>query len=456
MKIVDSKKWHNVLKWDHMPNFQTCHRNKEDESFEAEYYEDVEITNLLNNVFDLFQSEGSSNARLTGKMGSGKTTFLHYIKRIISKKAISDKVCFTIIRAGRVDTTDFRESLRGLIIEKSFKVFFKDAGYGDDFNRINEQQISRQEKINRLFYFYADSSSSFKKSLIVVLDDMDTVKDENDIKNIIVAFKGIGGSGQAINKWVSLRETTFKNYSEELHNELTFFQQPFILPQVSLFEIVKKRISYKNDNGINPFSNDLCKKILKLKNGSIRDALGILSMILHYTNPPQKNQSEAIIQNWFEKSAITTLLKQNEVPNIHTEEFITVFNYPIAYDLLHIIQFTHIKSHIFSITGKIATYYRGQDFDGIFRLLENQLDPILDILLSNNLITFQHNIYKLTYRAKIIVSFSQEHYNKTCEAISKNDLEDMDESYWSTLSKQINYKKYVEDVNINRTIRLNV
>jgi hypothetical protein len=352
---------------------------------------------------------------------------------------------------GRVDTDDYRESLRGLIIQKSFKVFFKDAGYEDEFNRIDVQRIKKQEKINKLFDIYGDKSYPFKKSLIVVLDDMDTVKNEDDIKNIIVAFKGICGSGQAINKWVSLRETTFKNYSEELHRELTFFQQPFILPLVSLFDIVNKRISYKNTNGINPFSEELCKKILKLKNGSIRDALGILNMILHYTKPPQKNQSEVIIQNWFEKSAITTLLKQNEVPNIHTEEFITVFNYPIAYDVLHIIQFVHIKSHIFSITGKIATYYRGEDFDGSFRLLENQLNPILDILLSNNLIIYQHDIYKLTYKAKIIVGFSQEHYNKTCQEISINNLEDMDDSYWDTLSKQINYKKYIEDLNISRT-----
>jgi Cdc6-like AAA superfamily ATPase len=91
MKIVDSKKWHKILKWDYMPNFQTCHRNDEDESFEAEYYEDDEITNLLENVFNLLKSEGSSNARLTGKMGSGKTTFLHYLKRIISKKPLQTK-----------------------------------------------------------------------------------------------------------------------------------------------------------------------------------------------------------------------------------------------------------------------------------------------------------------------------------------------------------------------------
>jgi hypothetical protein len=50
----------------------------------------------------------------------------------------------------------------------------------------------------------------------------------------------------------------------------------------------------------------------------------------------------------------------------------------------------------------------------------------------------------------MIVSFSQEHYNKTCKELSESNLEDIDDSYWNTLSKQINYKSYVEDININK------
>ena len=459
MHIVNSNEWNNILNWEHEPNFQTCHRHKNINDFKKEYFKSFEVDNLIKNSLKFIKVNGSSNAKLTGKMGSGKTTFLHYLRKIIASDFhLSTKVFFYIIRAGNISPLEYHENLREIIITRAFKQFFEDANYKEQYDIIMlDENITDQEKLLKLTTFYQNKENNFSKRLILVLDDLDTINNESDVINILNSFKRICGSGDSMSKWVSLRDTTIDNYSYATLQELTYFVQPLILPKVSLYDIVQQKIIAKNGtDAINPFSKNLCDKILKLKNGSIRDAMGILNGFLHYTKPPKQKQSESIIQNWFEKSALTVLLKLKEIPNIHTEKFVTIFNYPVAYDLLQIIRYSHIQEHVTSIAVYIAEQIRGQKFNGNFSLIENQLKTNLKILEQNKLIIcFEDGIYKqyrLSFSGKLIVQFDQKNYATTCKQLAEDDLEDLDDDYWSTLDKIVLYKKLSEDKNISRRI----
>jgi len=456
MKIIDSNKWNDILGWTDEPNFQTCHRHKDLNNFKEEYFKSTEIDNLIANALKFITPHGSSNAKLTGKMGSGKTTFLHYLRKIIaSDPSLSTKVFFYIIRSGNISPKEHHENLREIILTRAFKQFFDDANYKNQYDTIMlDTNITDQEKLLKLTTFYQDKENKFSKSLIFVLDDLDTINNEVDVINILNSFKRICGSGDSMSKWVALRDTTIDNYSYETLKELTYFVQPLVLPSVSLYDIVKQRIIAKNGvHAINPFSKDLCNKILKLKDGSIRDSLGVLNGFLHYTEPPKQKQAETIIQNWFEKSALTVLLKLKEIPNIHTEKFVTVFNYPVAYDLLQIIRYSHIEPHVTSIAVNIAENIRGQKFYGAFSLIENQLQTNLKILENNRLIiSFKdgiHKQYRLSFIGKLIVQFDQKNYTQICKKISINDLEELHDEYWNTLDKSVLYKKLAEDKNIS-------
>ena len=449
MKQHSIVNWYPILHWVNAPNFQTCHTN---DNFKDEYYKGEELSNLTVNILESLSADGSTNARLSGKRGSGKTTFLHHLKQTISYDTdISNKTFFSIIRASKVDDfSEYETILQEIIINISYKNYFIDAGFEDDFMLISSLKISNLKILNYLKDFYNQNKIEFKKNLIVVLDDVDML-DEDMAYKIAIAFKKILGSG-SISKWISIRPNTYNKYSPKTKDVLTFFAESFLLPNESLFHIINKRIKLKNGrNAKNPFSESLCNKIMQLKDNSIRDSLVILKSILQYIEP-KTEKSEEFIQNWLENSAVTALLLSGEIPNLHSEYFVTVFNYPVAYDLLHIIQYSPIKVHIYSAMYKIARYDRRSDlYKENFTLLENQLDRVMKTLEYNELIKYEHENIRLTQKARVILDFSKNHYNQTAMMMTKKDKnEHIDDDYWTTLSKNINYKKYVEDMNINK------
>jgi len=449
--------WYKVLKWRSLPNFQTCHRHPTMIEFESEYYKTSEIDNLLKIILDFIKTSGSSNAQFMGKMGSGKTTFLHYLRRCMQEdNIILGKVHFSIIRAGRIPLVEYEEGLKILFVDVTFKRFYKYCGFKEAYDRIIEQDISYELKLLKLQNFYLDNDNDFKKKLIVVLDDLDTIHEFDDVKNITNSFKRICGSGDGVSKWVSIREQTFENYPQDIQEMFTFFQQPFTLPAVSLFDVVEKRIKSKNGPAaINPFSKELCKKVLKIKNGSIRDALGLLSTIHHHTKPPKNKQGEKFIQNWFQKSAISTMVKEHIIPNIHSSKYMILHDYPIAYDLLNIINKVHIKLHIFYIAKRIASNKRGDLFNGKYRLMDNQLNSVLNILIDNNLVVVdkkEENI-RLTEASKLIIYFQQDTYTRICKYLAVAEELDVDDIYWENLKEKIRYDLYINDLSIHLKVK---
>jgi energy-coupling factor transporter ATP-binding protein EcfA2 len=447
MKLNKIKAWYPILKWTTPINFSTCHTH---DNFEREYYKDDEIEALISNIMESLYSHGSMNARLIGKMGAGKTTFLNYLSKIISQdETLSSSIFLSIIRASKVDDySEYEINLQNIIIDETYRKYFYDAGFRDEFLRIFELKESSLNKITQLKKINKENQINFKKKLIVVLDDMDTL-DEIMAQKIALSFKKTLGSG-SISKWISIRNTTYNKYSDETKKIFTFFSEQLPLPDVSLYEIIQKRIYLNHSKETkNPFSKELCSKISQLKEGSVRDSLTTLKSTLQYI-PPKTDRAEEFIQNWFTKSAITALLKNDDIPNVHTERYISIFNYPVAYDLLNIIKFSFIKPHIFSILGNVARYDRESTvYEGKFVLLENQLEKVIKILEEDKLIKIVEGNIKLTFKGKMIIEFGQTFYNDICMKLSKKDIEeDINEDYWLTLTKKINYKQYAEKINV--------
>ena len=456
IKIVDISKWHKMLNWKESPNFQTCHRHDNVNDFDKEYCKSEEIENLIKNIFVLFNTPGSSNAQLMGKMGAGKTTFLHYLKRNLISNRISENIFFTIVRTGRIALDNHEKSLKTIFIDHVFKKFFKYTGHEEEYKRIIENCLDTSLCLLKLQNYYFDNDNKFNRSLVVVLDDMDTLENEEDVAKITNSFKRICGSGDKINKWVSLRENTYSHYSEELKNKFTFFQQPYTLPKVSLFEIVQKRIMAKNDNDDvkNPFSEELCNVLMKFNNESIRDSLGMFPMILENTKVPERNQSASFIQNWMKYGAITTLLKRGLIRNIHTDDFIVIYNYPLAFDLLNVIKYIKIKNQIFTTVYKIANEVRGNLINEAYHLVEEQLEMALNILIKNGLVTIDTDTERITLSSvgDIIISFRPEKYNEICKELSEDNQEDIDSEYWDILFQNVPYKQYAKSRHSTRKV----
>lgn len=302
--ITKLEDWYKYLNWENKPNFDTCHRHKDFKDFKNEYYTTNELEIMIENIFHQLDSETSYNVRFMGKKGSGKTTFLHYVKRNLIENQFSEKYFFTIVRTGKVALKDYNLSLKKLFVEHVFKKFYFHCQLEDEYNRIienskNDIEIALQDL--QTLYFN-DDGIRFKKRLITVLDDLDTLKEDQDIINIVSTFKRICGSGDKINKWVSIRELTFNNYSKKVQDEFTFFQHPLKLNVTCLYEIVKKRIYAKNnENAMNPFSKLICDDLSNLHDNSLRDSLGLLDNLLSNTRIPDKKQHQEFIQNWYIK-----------------------------------------------------------------------------------------------------------------------------------------------------------
>lgn len=449
MSVSLLEEWYNILNWNYKPNFDTCHRHENFDDFQKEYSTNENIEKEIKNIFYRLDSETSFNVKFMGKKGSGKTTFLHYIKRNLIQNKFSDKYFFIIIRAGRISLNEHELSLKKLFIEHVYKKFFLHSGLENEYNRILEKnniiELTHQELQT---YYFSDENIRFKKRLIVVLDDLDTLKNEQDIINLVSAFKRICGSGDKINKWVSIRETTFNSYTPNIKNEFTFFQNPITLPKVSLFEIIRKRIYAFNltSKPINPFSERICLELTKLNDDSIRDSLGLLNNILSNAHIPEKKQSEEFIQNWLANSIPSILLGQGIVTNLHAENFISISNYPLAYDLLMIVKFEKDINDIFAILNKIANK-RGSLFNTSYIIPDKKKEKAISLLLTYELILYNEKleIYELTNLGKFISNMNSTTYNKICKNFCNENMDNTNTEYWDILEYPISYKDEVKD-----------
>lgn len=449
LQTIDVENWFLTLNWEDYPNYQKCHRLEFDK-FNAEYFRSEELNSLINNIKLFLAGHGSKDVKFSGNMGAGKTTFLHYLRK---SGIVDNSWGFYIIRAGKISLTDIENSLKDIFVKDVYKIFFKEFGEEKQYDRIDESHETLSEKFSELHRFFLNNFR--KEKLIIILDDLDTILDNSNLLSIINTFKRLSGTGDKIAKWVSLRYTTYDNYPSNIQQEFTFFQQPFDLPNVPLYHIINKRINAKNgENAKNPYSFNLCENILKLNNGSVRDSLGLLSMILQNTKPPKQIQSEEFIQNWFEKSAWSVLLKAHIIPNLHIKKYHVVYDIPLAFYVVNILKYLREREDINkAITQIINKYFKDR------YIKSHHLESIYT-LLKQDAIIYEDELTKLfTINEKgliIVDRIGANTYNEICKTILNEAYKDeLENDYWKNLNTTIEFKMFALGTTTVKRVRIN-
>ena len=452
-EIQSIKNWYSILNWEILPNFGSCHSNETTEFFNLDYLESSEIIKLQSNILETLKAETVSQIRLTGSPGLGKTTFLYFLYNKIKEGEQFDRHFFYIFHANKAKDEEHYEYLTQKEILRALEKYYDECGLLDEYNDIINQDTILKDTINLLRDFYKDNRSQFKKIFILILDDIDMLNDDLSF-NIAMSIKTNLETNSLI-KWLVIRPTTLQNYTlrtQKFFKE--FFPKHYKFKENSLFEIVSKRIVSANGDGAkNPFSESACELIQKNFENNIRASLPFLKTVLE-ENPPKKLQDftdESFLQNYIQKSITSTLLESDELPNIHAKEFISIPQYPLAFDILNTIGVTPIKLDIYSILYNIARYYRGPKFNEqgkIFQLRETQIDTCFSLLEENELIYQKSNAWFLKNKGDIIVNdISPDYYNNKCREYLKENRIKLNVKYWKALEVSINYTELAESKN---------
>jgi len=289
--------------------------------FEKQYYCSDEIQQLEDNIIQSLKDGNTSCIKFMGTPGCGKTSFLYHLwkKSCNDPSSVISKYTFFIFHANRADdkSDEYIEIIR-LNILKAWEQYYDECDLSDTYRRINNQNISKKEKLNLLTDFFKSHRSDFCKTLVVIIDDIDLLEDKMAFKIASAVKKDLELASVIL--WVSIRPNTFRHYCAEtkkFFNE--FFPVVYTYPHVSLYKIISHRISLvSGEEYKNPFSNTLCDEILSLLfEGNKREALANLKAILENTLPKniRTSDSDEFIKNYIEQSAINTFITKSLLRN---------------------------------------------------------------------------------------------------------------------------------------------
>lgn len=442
--------WFSILGWARSPIFGPCHYLDSDDEFIKNYLSSEKLLRLEADIMQSLDDGNRSNIRFIGDPGSGKTSFLYYLKRKY-KLQKNDYVLY-VFHANRADDNDnYRELTQDQIV-KAWECLYKKTDNLHEFKRIDEQNIPTKQKLNILADYYLENKIKFDKYLIFVVDDVDLLSDQMAL-NITKSVKKDIELASVI-KLVSIRPCTFKNYSSETKKFIEeFYPTTYTLPHISLHEIIKYRIaSVSNGCGKNPYSIKLCDDILQvLFSGNKRECLSSLKSILE-TSLPKKlklEESEKFIQQYIERSSINSLIDNNIVPNIHDLHFRSVSQYPLPHDILQLCCHTKDVNIMLGALNEVALIRsrrseRLTEIKRKYQVRSNELDYSLNAMEQSNLIIIDNKKFVSLTGAGRTLSYyaARDHYQSRCK--ENIPISEQDRKYWEHLGKVINYGEIVE------------
>lgn len=441
------KHWLPVLGWDKLPNFYNCHSHETSELFFNDYFESKDIKVLEDNIIETLKSPTVTQIRLTGSPGLGKTTFLYFILNKMKEDLdVFNQYCFYIFHANKAkDENDF-ERLTQIEIENALRKYYIECHQREKYNAIVELSSTLKERINRLRDFYKDNRNKFNKKFVIILDDIDMIEDELAF-NIVSSLK-INLETSSLMKWLVIRPTTFEHYTSKTKTFFTeFFPKHYDFKENSLYDVISKRIdSSTNNQGKNPFSKGTCRIIQKTFENNLRSSLPFLETLLQNNLPKNLPEfiDETFIQNYIEKMTAITLLDQGELPNVHSKEFLSTKFYPLAYDLLQIINHIPTYTDIIAILGLIVRHYRSPKISkiGEFQLRAIQVEETFKILEEKKLIKrASGKSWYLTAKAEVLVNdINIDTYNQRCKVKLEESQVKMTDQYWKALNVAVDYE----------------
>lgn len=179
-EICHIESWFPILNWDKLPNLGSCHTINNYRDFLRNYFVSYEIDKFKKNLFATLTGEFEiPNMKIMGRPGCGKTSFIYYLLKSAAneKNILLSKYFFYIFHANRAAGAVTEDVIVHYILE-AWGEYYSACGNGDIFSRINRQNVSAKEKLNKLTDFFKKRRGEFGKILIFVIDDADLLSDD--------------------------------------------------------------------------------------------------------------------------------------------------------------------------------------------------------------------------------------------------------------------------------------
>lgn len=144
------------------------------------------------------------------------------------------------------------------------------------------------------------------------------------------------------------------------------------------------------------------------------------------------------------KKIPSILLNQGVIKNLHTKNFLKLFNYPIAYDMLMIIKYENDKDDVFALLDKIGNK-RGDLINKAYIIPNNKKEKVLEILINSDLVIHTGTNLELSNSGKFISNMSSDNYINICEEFCKDNNDNTENEYWEVTKKSIIYKEEIKD-----------
>ncbi|MBA7702787.1 hypothetical protein ES703_111561 [subsurface metagenome] len=303
-----------------IPSFDEIHELNQEEMVKLYFITDPQLQGFLDDLLeDIREKYPSLSMRVEGPPGWGKTSFFYYMSAIVNNDNRFPRYIH-IMNATSFASFDGIE--HDTMIEKclaALEYFFEDCCSDSSLVHEIQERDDRDDrwKVNFYIDYIHKHQGQFNKSLIIVLDGVDTIP-EKYVGEISIELFNILSTTHII-KWLAIRDIVFKSYSDEIRKCLrTHFPHRREFPRVPLYGIINKRVKSCGTQPRNPFSKALCYVIQNFSEGDNRIGLAILKDIMNKSHPRELGGpiNKSTIQELFEKKSINVILENGLIPNI--------------------------------------------------------------------------------------------------------------------------------------------
>ncbi|MBF0542082.1 MAG: hypothetical protein HQK91_11615 [Nitrospirae bacterium] len=340
---------------DKYPHFADIrHINNYDE-FMSLFHEDEGVIKNYNEWFKLLKRHSNRCLKFIGKRGSGKSTFLRYLKLRSSKENTGFHV--EILYAQDFWKNDSTKTIKNFdemkliksILEAIIQYFLSNSLFNNE-REVKEYIDYKDNDLHQLknslinIVRIVEKEKSFKKDLILILDNCDLFECHN-IEEMVTVWHSMVNILQ-IYKVVTLRNTTSLLLSKDPNGFFsTEYSSEMKLLQVELIDILKKRFNNVTCNQCNlPFEPKFMKFFGELFNKDYRTSLSRLEYLFNTIPITIAEDSKKV----FTKKYAYYLLKNHYLHNFFANSLETYSTeYSIQKEILFILNIRKLVDKIF-------------------------------------------------------------------------------------------------------------